>query len=94
MEMVEYLQKMNRLFLEKYGLPEPDRNLPTLEQNVLTSSDQPESVYALWSEVQECIGKFNNGQRDLFIRIIGTISPPTTTENIQPIEDQDSYEET
>ena len=70
--MAEYLQKMGGLFLGQCGLPEPDTNLPPLEHNVITSPDQPESVDSLWSDVQECIGRFNNGQRDLFNRIIGT----------------------
>ena len=88
MEMAEYLQRTDGLFLGQYGLPLPDIYLPPLEQNVLTSPDQPQTVDSLLSVVQDCIGKFNNDQRQLFNRTICTISPGTTTENRQLFEEQ------
>ena len=61
MEMAEYIQKIDGLFLGQYGLPLPDIKIPPSEHNDIKSPDQPESVDSLWSEIPDCIGKFNNG---------------------------------
>ena len=76
--MVEYLQKIDGLFLGQYRPPLPDIHLPPLEHTVSTSPDQPESVDSLWSDVQDGIGKYNNCRRHLFNKIIYAISrnPP------------------
>ena len=86
LEIENYLQSMVRKTLKDFGdFPDVELGLEVLEEaapGVGQCGNGNESPEQLRQQVVDCVTSFNEGQKNLFDKVVGAVLPGTTVDTV------------